>query len=179
MPTYRVKPGFTHGASDQYKAGDTVELTEAEAAGFLDKLELAKGGKKAKSDEDAQPTTLRAAIAAASDDELLELPFIGRGNVQHLRAWAAGEDIAPIPTRKGGLVVNPVEGEDAKKEGLRKVENQLEAETGSDFQVTGSQPPTLAETDKPAPGDVAAPGSQPFVPPAGDNDSSKGKSKGR
>jgi len=37
---YRVKPGFTHGQFNQHKAGDIVELTEAEAKGFLDKLEL-------------------------------------------------------------------------------------------------------------------------------------------
>ena len=35
---YQVKPGYTHGAFGQYQAGDVVELTEAEAAGFLDKL---------------------------------------------------------------------------------------------------------------------------------------------
>lgn len=40
MPTYRVRPKFTHGAFNQYKAGDRVVLTEQEAAGFLDKLEL-------------------------------------------------------------------------------------------------------------------------------------------
>lgn len=38
--SYRVKPGFTHGAFNQCKAGDTVALTTQEAAGFLDKLEL-------------------------------------------------------------------------------------------------------------------------------------------
>lgn len=36
---YRVKAGYTHGALNQYKTGDVVEHTEAEAAGFLDKLE--------------------------------------------------------------------------------------------------------------------------------------------
>lgn len=38
MPIYQVRPGYTHGARRQYKAGDKVELTEQEAAGFLDKL---------------------------------------------------------------------------------------------------------------------------------------------
>lgn len=41
MPLYRVKPGREHGQFGQYKAGALVEHTEAEAAGFLDKLELA------------------------------------------------------------------------------------------------------------------------------------------
>ncbi len=35
---YQVKPGYTHGAFGQHQAGDIVELSEAEAAGFLDKL---------------------------------------------------------------------------------------------------------------------------------------------
>lgn len=41
MPRYRVKPGFRHGRNKQYGPGDTVELTEREARGFLDKLEYA------------------------------------------------------------------------------------------------------------------------------------------
>lgn len=40
MPTYKVKPGRTFGKNREYKAGDTVELTEKEAAGFADKLQL-------------------------------------------------------------------------------------------------------------------------------------------
>lgn len=40
MATYRVKPGYRHGAGKKYGPGDLVELTEVEAAGFLDKLEL-------------------------------------------------------------------------------------------------------------------------------------------
>ncbi len=36
---YQVKPGYTHGAFGQYQAGDVVEMTEAEALGFLDKLQ--------------------------------------------------------------------------------------------------------------------------------------------
>lgn len=38
MPIYEVRPGCTHGALNQHKAGDRVELTAEEAAGFLDKL---------------------------------------------------------------------------------------------------------------------------------------------
>lgn len=37
---YRVKPGRAFGTSKQHKPGDIVELTEAEASAFLDKLEL-------------------------------------------------------------------------------------------------------------------------------------------
>jgi hypothetical protein len=37
--TYRVKVGQTWGVNPELQAGDTVELTEKEAAGFEDKLE--------------------------------------------------------------------------------------------------------------------------------------------
>lgn len=39
MPQYRVRAGKQHGSQKQYRSGDIVELTEQEAAGFLDKLE--------------------------------------------------------------------------------------------------------------------------------------------
>jgi hypothetical protein len=39
--TYKVKEGQTWGFDPELKAGETVELTEKEAAGFLDKLEEA------------------------------------------------------------------------------------------------------------------------------------------
>lgn len=38
--TYRVRPGFRFGAQNQHAPGDVVELEEAAALGFLDKLEL-------------------------------------------------------------------------------------------------------------------------------------------
>lgn len=41
MPIYIVKPGMRHGAFGQFGPGDRVELSEAEAEAFLDKLELA------------------------------------------------------------------------------------------------------------------------------------------
>ena len=37
---YRVRPGRTFGMYDQYRPGDLVELTDSEAGGFLDKLDL-------------------------------------------------------------------------------------------------------------------------------------------
>lgn len=42
MPQYKVRPGFRHGVGKKYGPGDTVTLTEQEAVGFLDKLELVK-----------------------------------------------------------------------------------------------------------------------------------------
>ena len=41
--TYVVKEGQTWGTNPELQAGDTVELTEAEAAGFEDKLEPVDG----------------------------------------------------------------------------------------------------------------------------------------
>ncbi len=38
--TYRVKAGQTFGVQSDYGPGDRVQLTEREAAGLLDKLEL-------------------------------------------------------------------------------------------------------------------------------------------
>lgn len=46
MSTYRVKPGYTFGGATLLPAGSLVELTEAEASGFLDKLELVEGGEE-------------------------------------------------------------------------------------------------------------------------------------
>ncbi len=40
MPKYQVKPGFRHGVGKKYREGDEVIMTEAEAEGFLDKLEF-------------------------------------------------------------------------------------------------------------------------------------------
>lgn len=39
MTKYRVKPGYTFGAFGTYREGDIVELPEADAQGFLDKLQ--------------------------------------------------------------------------------------------------------------------------------------------
>ena len=38
--TYQVKAGQVWGPGDSHHEGDVVELTESEAEGFLDKLEL-------------------------------------------------------------------------------------------------------------------------------------------
>lgn len=60
MAQYRVRPGYTHGAFNQYTAGAVVELSEEEAAGLLDKLELVPAAKpgadsKAKAKPGADP----------------------------------------------------------------------------------------------------------------------------
>ena len=40
---YRVKEGHVFGAEDQFIPGDIVELTDAEARGFLDTVEPVDG----------------------------------------------------------------------------------------------------------------------------------------
>lgn len=123
MPKYRVKPGFTFGAQKQYKPGDIVELTEEESAGFLDKLELAKG-KKAQ-----EPSTLQQAILDASDADLADVP----GGANAWRAWARGEKTGAV--KEGGLVVNPAP--------------KSESDPGWGITQTGATPPTLSEMDAP------------------------------
>lgn len=44
--TYQVKPGHRFGVGKALGPGDTVELTAAEAQGFLDKLELVPEAKR-------------------------------------------------------------------------------------------------------------------------------------
>lgn len=43
---YRVRKGRRFGAQNQYKGGSIIELTEAQAKSFMDKLELADEGVK-------------------------------------------------------------------------------------------------------------------------------------
>ncbi len=61
MATYRVKPGKFHGARNEYKPGDLVELSAAEAMGFLDKLEPVQ-------------ETLQAEAAPAEAPEQIQQP---------------------------------------------------------------------------------------------------------
>lgn len=51
---YRVKDGVFHGANNQFGPGSIVELTEAEAAGLLDKLVLVEGGESPQEGERQQ-----------------------------------------------------------------------------------------------------------------------------
>lgn len=107
MAKYRVREGFTFGAFDQHKAGAMVELTELEAAGFLDKLE-----------------------SMGEAHSTMQAP-------EHTGAWASVESAETMPATKPAAIAS--------------VEKQLEQETGHDFIKTGDAPPTLAETNKPAP----------------------------
>jgi hypothetical protein len=179
MAKYRVKQGQQFGARKQHQAGAIVELTEQEAAGFLDKLELVDGTNASpkRADEltegglfvtpqsQTTPTTvatafqnLRTAILAASDEELIAIPGIGEKSVEAVRAWARGE------TEQGSAPTGDADGAAAQK-----VEKEIEAEMGKDFAQTGTNPPTLAETDKPAP-DATPTGSENPSVTTGTND---------
>ena len=59
---WRVRHGFTFGAFNQFGPGDLVELSEFEAGGFLDKLELADG-----SPSPAEPVTISGSAVVGGD----------------------------------------------------------------------------------------------------------------
>lgn len=107
MPKYTVRTGMRFGASNEYKAGDVVELSEADALGFLDKLALRDetGGRELTASApstfattDALPdgfpyadkltaggyTTLTA-VAQATDADLLDVKGIGKASLQAIR----------------------------------------------------------------------------------------------
>ena len=63
MATWRVRPGFTFGAFNQFGPGALVELSEFEAGGFLDKLELVAPAPP------AEPITISGS-AVVGDDAL-------------------------------------------------------------------------------------------------------------
>jgi hypothetical protein len=43
--------------------------------------------------------SLRAAVAAATDEELLTLPGVFKSTLSKVRAWADGESVEPTPER--------------------------------------------------------------------------------
>jgi hypothetical protein len=62
MPLYQVRPGYTHGAQRQYGPGAVVELTEAAAAGFADKLlRLPEAEAEVEAEVEAKPAVISAA----------------------------------------------------------------------------------------------------------------------
>jgi hypothetical protein len=62
MATWRVRPGFTFGAFNQHGPGALVELSEFEAAGFLDKLETADSAPPP-----AEPVTISESAVVGGD----------------------------------------------------------------------------------------------------------------
>lgn len=62
MATWRVRPGFTFGAFNQFGPGDLVELSEFEAGGFRDKLEPADS-----SPPPAEPTTISGSAVVGGE----------------------------------------------------------------------------------------------------------------
>ena len=85
--TYRVKAGQVWGPGNRYCEGDVVELTEYEAAGFLDKLELVSA--LPLSDPDATPDDAPEPGDIAGDEDA------AAGN-------PPDDDGAPAPAAKKG-----------------------------------------------------------------------------
>lgn len=90
-------------------AGMALVMTLERVANAVEKIKPAVPG-----------DALRAAILAASDDELVAMPGIGEKSLDQVREWAA-----------------------------TPVEQRLEAETGHEVVKTSGTPPTFVETDKP------------------------------
>jgi hypothetical protein len=68
--TYRVKVGQVWGTNPELQPGDTVELTEAEAAGFEDKLEPVGGnlqGRQASDDSATRGQLPAGAVSATTE----------------------------------------------------------------------------------------------------------------
>ena len=108
MPTYVVKPGFTFGAGGRLGEGEFVELTEGEAAGFLDKLSLADEDESTvdePQDSELWPTdipskTIRrlalggyvmpSDVQSAADEKLLSMDGLGQSTLDDIRAAFVG-----------------------------------------------------------------------------------------
>ncbi len=72
MTKYRVKPGYTFGAFGTYREGDIVELPEADAQGFLDKLQPVPADLPS-----APPEETSADPPSVTEDEAEEAPAGG------------------------------------------------------------------------------------------------------
>ena len=69
---YRVRPGFTFGMYNEKHPGDLVELTESEARGFLDKLELVV-------EEAPRPVQSMGIVSAQATVRPVKTPVVKRG----------------------------------------------------------------------------------------------------
>ena len=114
MALYRVKNGHRHGACKQYGPGSLVELSDSEAAGFLDKLEKVEESPapqpKVKAYSvidstgvtwgDLDPAVIDRLVSAgygpftalaASDEELLAVDGIGPATLRKVRKALNGD----------------------------------------------------------------------------------------
>lgn len=87
MPKYRVKPGYRHGVGKAYGPGDIVELTEYEAGGFLDKLELVGIG----SPDDSDPSEVESPPdpSPPGPPQGGDRDVVGDLTVEEIREWLA------------------------------------------------------------------------------------------
>ena len=107
MTRVRIKPGRRHGFNPTYTEGDELEVSQNELDAFGDKFEIVED---AAADPEPEPLpdtpgtdllnvldyqlaqmlasaglTTMAAVKAASNKELLEIPGIGRATVTKIR----------------------------------------------------------------------------------------------
>ena len=107
---YRVRPGRLFGARKDIVEGDAIELTEAEASPFLDKLERVEADDEPRTDERASDGPLFHSLSSkhlialqeagfftdeliqeASDDELLAVDGIGPAALTQIRGLYEAE----------------------------------------------------------------------------------------
>lgn len=99
MPLFRVRPGMRHGAGKIFGPGDVVELTVAEAQGFLDKLERVEDAPPAPADVEETIDEAAAVEEAAESDveaDEAETPESETGDADE-----AAPDEAETPKRRG------------------------------------------------------------------------------
>lgn len=96
MATYQVRPGYRHGKDGQYGPGDKIELSVEEAAGFLDKLELAQAPTVAEL-VDGLTVVAEGVIGNASTDAA------GGDSLNMIEPWRGLEAKIVIALEAGGV----------------------------------------------------------------------------
>lgn len=102
MAKYVVRPGYTFGAYGTFREGDIVELPEADAQGFLDKLELVEGApalvtEQAPPAPAAPPPAASVSSPAPEAPEAPEAPAPAPAKVAPPPAKPAAKAPAPAP----------------------------------------------------------------------------------
>lgn len=100
MPKYRVKQGKKFGSGGQYPAGTILELTEAEAKGFKDKLELAPDDALVGSTQEVVPhedLQFKNELNAEVPEELKIMPGVIDPGLESADDDASSEEEPKVP----------------------------------------------------------------------------------